>query len=133
MPKGITGGNIMLTSKRVAALAAKTLDDKIAKNIKILEVRDLTVLTEYFIICTANSTSQVKTLGDEVCRILEENGETPLRTEGVRTGGWVLVDFGCVVIHIFLEEARQFYNLERLWGDAPEIEFGALMKEEGLE
>ena len=118
----------MLTAKEMAALAAKTLDDKMAKDIKVLEVKDITVLAEYFIICTATSTTQVKTLSDELCRVLEENGEAPLRTEGLRAGGWILVDFGCLVVHIFLDETRKFYNLERLWSDAPELDLNALIK-----
>ena len=117
----------MLTPKEMAALAARALDDKMAKDIRILEVRDITVLAEYFVICTATSTTQVKTLGDELARVLEENGEIPLRTEGLRSGGWILVDYGCVVVHIFLEETRKFYNLERLWSDAPVIELNTLI------
>ena len=89
----------------------------------------MTVLADYFIICTAGSTTQVKTLSDEVDKVLSENGEAPIRTEGNRAGGWVLVDFGCVVVHIFMEEARQFYSLERLWSDAPEIDISDLITE----
>ena len=119
----------MLTSKEMAAIAAKTLDSKMAKDIKILEVKDITVLAEYFIICTASSTAQVKTLGDELSRVMSEIGEVPLRTEGLRAGGWILVDFGCVIVHIFLDETRKFYNLERLWSDAPEIDLESLINE----
>ena len=69
----------------------------------------------------------LETLGDELTRVLEENGETPLRTEGLRSGGWILVDYGCLVVHIFLDETRKFYNLERLWSDAPVIDFNTLI------
>lgn len=113
----------------MAALAVKTLDDKLAKDIKVLEVKDITVLSEYFVICTAQSTAQVKTLGDELGRIMQEHGETVLRTEGLRSGGWILVDMGCIVIHIFLDEQRKFYNLEHLWADAPQIDAEILVKE----
>lgn len=119
----------MLSSREMAALAVKTLDDKLAKDIKVLEVKDITVLSEYFVICTAQSTAQVKTLGDELGRIMEEHGETVLRTEGLRSGGWILVDMGCIVIHIFLDEQRKFYNLEHLWADAPQIDAEILAKE----
>lgn len=118
----------MLTSKEMTAIAVKALDDKMAKEIKVLEVRELTVLTEYFVICTAGSTAQVKTLSDELSRVLEEKGEETRRVEGRRDGGWILVDFGCLVVHIFLDEQRKFYNLERLWGDAPEIGQEELLK-----
>ena len=112
----------------MTAIAVKALDDKMAKEIKVLEVRELTVLTEYFVICTAGSTAQVKTLSDELSRVLEEKGEETRRVEGRRDGGWILVDFGCLVVHIFLDEERNFYNLERLWGDAPEIGQEELLK-----
>lgn len=112
----------MLTSKEMAALAVKTLDSKQARDIKVLEVKDITVLSEYFIICTATSTAHVKTLSDELAMVMSDNGEPPLRVEGLRSGGWILVDFGCVIVHIFLDETRKFYNLERLWADAPVLD-----------
>jgi len=117
----------MLSTKEMLSLAVNALDGKMAKDIKVLEVRDRTALAEYFIICTASSTPQIKTLSDEVGRVLSENGEPPLRTEGVRAGGWILMDFGNIVVHIFMDEARKFYNLERLWVDAPEIDVNSLI------
>lgn len=112
----------MLTPLEMAKLIVKALGDKNAGDIKVLKTESLTVLANYFVICTATSTTQIKTISDEVERILEENGEPPLRREGYRAGGWVLIDFGCVIVHIFLPEIREFYALERLWGDAEEIE-----------
>ncbi len=112
----------MLTSLEVAELAVKTLDSKKAKDIKVLKTMDITVLADYFVICTAGSTTQIKTLSDELDKVLKEKGEPPLRTEGYRNGGWVLIDFGSVVVHIFLKDIREFYSLERLWRDAPEID-----------
>jgi len=106
----------------MAKLTAEALDAKSAKDIKVLKTEDLTVLANYFVICTGNSTTHVKTLADEVERILEAKGETVRRREGHRSGGWVLLDFGCVVVHLFLAEVRTFYSLERLWGDAEEVE-----------
>ena len=117
----------MLEAKEMAALAAKALDGKMAKDITVLDVKNITVLAEYFVICTANSTTQVKTLGDELGKIMAEQGETPLRTEGLRSGGWILVDFGCLVVHIFLEEQRKFYDLERLWSDAARLDVKELI------
>lgn len=112
----------MLTSMEVAELAVRTLDSKKAKDIKVLETKDITVLADYFIICTAGSMTQIKTLSDELNRVLKEKGEPSLRTEGYRGGGWVLVDFGSVVVHIFLKDIREFYSLERLWRDARELD-----------
>lgn len=113
---------LMLTSLEVAELAVKVLDNKKAKDIRVLETRDITVLADYFIICTAGSTTQIKTLADEVDKALKEKGEVALRTEGYRGGGWVLVDFGSLVVHIFLKDIREFYSLERLWRDARELD-----------
>lgn len=112
----------MLTSLEVAELAVRTLDSKKAKDIKVLETKDITVLADYFIICTAGSTTQIKTLSDELEKVLREKGEPSLRTEGYRSGGWVLVDFGSIVVHIFLKDIREFYSLERLWRDARELD-----------
>ena len=117
----------MLTPKEIAGLVVNALDNKKAQDIKLLRTRDITILADYFVICTANSTTQLKTLSDEVEISLKEKGETPLRREGHRSGGWVLVDFGCVVVHLFLRESREFYTLERLWSDAEDIDVSALI------
>jgi len=119
----------MLTSLEIAELAVRALDSKKAKDILVLETRDITVLADYFVLCTAGSTIQIKTLADEVDKALREKGEPPLRMEGYRGGGWVLVDFGVVVVHIFLKDVREFYALERLWGDAREVDIGAWIDE----
>ena len=112
----------MLTPFEIAEIAIKALDSKKAKDIKLLRTGDVTILADYFIICTASSVTHLKTLSDEVEKALKENGETPRRCEGVRAGGWILMDFACVVVHLFLKESREFYTLERLWNDAEEIE-----------
>jgi len=112
----------MLTPKEIAEVIVCALDNKKAKDIKLLRTADITILADYFAICTANSSTQLKTLSDEVEKALKDRGEMPLRREGHRSGGWVLIDFGCVVVHLFLQEAREFYTLERLWSDAEEID-----------
>lgn len=117
----------MMTPKEIAELIVKTLDAKMAQDLKLLRTTDVTVLADYFVICTATSTTQIKTLADEVEAVLEAHGENKLHREGYRSGGWVLIDYGCVVVHLFMEEARQFYNLERLWADAEEINLSALI------
>ena len=120
----------MLTSLEVAELAVKVLDGKKARDIRVLETRDITVLADYFIICTAGSTTQIKTLADAVDKELKEKGELTLRTEGYRGGGWVLVDFGSVIVHLFLKEIRDFYSLERLWRDARELDISQWITED---
>ena len=117
----------MMTPKQVAEKIVKALDAKKARDIKLLKTDDLTVLADYFVICTAGSTTQIKTLADEVDKVMSEAGEPPLRREGYRSGGWVLLDFGCVIVHLFMEETREFYNLERLWSDAQEIDIQEIL------
>ena len=119
----------MLNSLEITKIAAKALDDKLANDIIVLETRDVTVLADYFIICTANNPPHIKNLSDEVERLLEEKGEPVLHHEGYRSGGWVLLDYGCVIVHLFTKENRQFYSLERLWGDAPQIDLDKLLAE----
>ena len=103
-------------------LVISALESKKANDIVALRTTDVTILADYFIICTATSTTHLKTLSDEVEKILKENGEMPGRREGQRSGGWVLLDFACVIVHLFLKETRDFYTLERLWSDAERVE-----------
>ena len=117
----------MLTPNEVAEFVVSALDSKKARNIKLLRTSEITILADYFVICTAGSTTQLKTLSDEVEKALKSHGETPLRREGHRSGGWVLIDFGCVVVHLFLQEERDFYTLERLWGDAEDVDISRLI------
>ena len=116
----------MLTPREIAAAAAGALDSKQAKDIEELRTTDVTVFADYFVICTATSSTHVKTLTDEVDRALSELGEPPLRREGYRGGGWILLDFGCVIVHIFQQDMREFYNLEHLWSDAEEVPLSSL-------
>ncbi|MBR1659354.1 MAG: ribosome silencing factor [Oscillospiraceae bacterium] len=121
----------MNTPKEIAEAAVRALDGKNAHDLRLLRTTDVTVLADYFVICTAASTTQIKTLADAAEAALEAMGETKLHREGYRSGSWVLLDFGCVVIHLFMEEARQFYNLERLWADAEEIDITHLVEPDG--
>jgi len=118
----------MLSPQNIAELIVKALDSKKAQEIKLLRTRDITILADYFVICTASSTTQLKTLSDEVEKVLKDNGEAPRRREGRRAGGWVLIDFACVVVHLFLKDAREFYTLERLWSDAEDVDITAMVK-----
>lgn len=117
----------MMTPREIADLIVKTLDGKMADDIKLLRTTDVTVLADFFVICTARSTTQIKTLADEVEAVLEAHGENKLHREGYRSGGWVLLDYGCVIVHLFMDESRKFFNLERLWADAEEIDISALL------
>lgn len=99
------------------------LDAKKAKDIKVLRVHDHTVITDYFIICTGRSTTQVKSLGGEVEFKIGERGVDPAHYEGRDNGNWVVLDYSSVILHIFSQESREFYKLEKLYGDAEEIHF----------
>lgn len=102
--------------------AVKALDSKRGQDIQILKVADITALTEYFVICTASSTTQVKTLADEVeFRLKTDYGIMPHHIEGHDSASWILMDYGFALIHVFLEDARNFYSLEKLWKDAVQI------------
>ena len=118
----------MLTPREIAEEAVKALNAKQAKDVTLLRTSDVTVLADYFVICTATSSTHVKTLTDEVDKVLSEQGEPPLRREGYRGGGWILLDFGCVIVHLFQQEAREFYNLERLWSDAVSVDISNMKK-----
>ncbi|NLM84844.1 MAG: ribosome silencing factor [Clostridiales bacterium] len=120
----------MLTPLQAAEKVVRALDSKKGKDIRVLHTHDVTILADYFVLCTAGSTTQVKTLADFVEKEMRESGETPLRVEGEHASGWVLIDFGAVIVHIFMKEARDFYALERLWQDAPEIDISPWISEE---
>ncbi|MCD7846169.1 MAG: ribosome silencing factor [Oscillospiraceae bacterium] len=109
-----------------AKLAVQALADKQASDIRLLKTTELTVLADYFLICTANSTPHVRTLYDEVDKRLSEAGLPTVRREGYRNSNWLLLDFGCLIVHIFQKETREFYNLERLWSDAQEIDIAEI-------
>ncbi|MCL6634497.1 MAG: ribosome silencing factor [Peptococcaceae bacterium] len=102
----------------VANIAVKAAEDKKAYDVTVLDISSVSIIADYFIICSGHSTSQVKAVAEHIQEKLEENGINALRREGFREGKWVLLDYADVVIHVFLESERKFYNLERLWGDA---------------
>ena len=118
-----------MTPKEIALAAAKALDAKKGQDIKVLETGDLTTLADYFVICSATSTTQIKALADGCEKVLKDAGEPPHHIEGHRGGTWVLLDFSSVVVHIFNEEARQFYDLERLWQDAAPVDLSGILVE----
>ena len=111
-----------LDSKQISIAAAQAASDKKAEDIVVLDVAALLVVTDYFVICTGRNDRQVKTIADEVeTRLRTEMGVKPIGREGVREARWVLLDFGDVVVHIFQPAERDFYRLEKLWGDAPRV------------
>ena len=119
-----------LTAKQMTEIAAKALDSKKGKDIKALETGALTSLAENFVLCTGTSNTQIKALADAVEKAMSEAGEEPHHIEGHRSGTWVLMDYSCLVVHIFTEEAREFYDLERLWKDAEEVDLSGILTED---
>ncbi|MBR7143113.1 MAG: ribosome silencing factor [Clostridia bacterium] len=115
----------------LAKRAVQILDSKKAEDIRLIEIGDLTVLADYFVIANGTSTTQVRALADEIAfRIHEETGVSPLRTEGYDGSNWILIDYGYVVIHVFYRETREFYNLEKLWADGRQVDVSDLLKAE---
>ena len=108
---------------KLAELMAKAASDKKAHDIIIMDLAGISPVTDYFIICSANSTTQVQAIADNMEEQLAEQGVKLLHREGYREARWVLLDYGNVVAHVFVEEDRQFYNLERLWGDAKQVSY----------
>jgi len=119
------------TPMELAIIAAKALDDKKGKEIRAIEIAEQTTLADYFVFATGSSNTQINALCDSVEKELKEQaGEQPLRREGYRDGTWVLLDYGCVVIHVFSQEAREFYSLERLWNDGKPLDLSGVLVEE---
>lgn len=112
----------MLTSKELVAVAVKALDSKKGKDIRVLYTEDQTSLADYFVICNGTSSTQVRALADAVEEAMSREGEEPHHIEGHRGGEWTLLDYSAVVVHVFTEEAREFYSLERLWSDAAPVD-----------
>ena len=102
-------------------MAARAASEKKASDIVALDVADLLVVTDYFIICTGNTDRQVRTIAEEVEHTLKRAGFPAIGGEGEAEGKWVLVDFADVVVHVFQPEERDFYRLEKLWSDAPRL------------
>ena len=117
----------MFPSRDLAEIAVKALDSKKGKEIRLIRIDKITTLAEYFVICTGTSNTQINALCDAVEKELTEKGEEPLHREGYRGGTWVLLDYGCVVVHIFNDEARKFYSLEHLWADGEEVDLSAIL------
>lgn len=119
----------MLSSKEVALEVTKALDAKKGMDIKVLKIDRVSSLADFFIICTGTVNTHVKTLCDYAEYTMDQLGEPMLGREGHRGNSWELLDYGSVVVHVFTEEARKFYDLERLWADAEQIDLKDIIVE----
>ena len=119
----------MAEALELTAAIVKALDAKRAMRIEVLLTTDVTTLADYFIMCSAASTTQLRTLSDACEEAAEKLGEVPHHIEGERTSGWVLLDYSAVIIHLFLPEQREFYDLERMWLDADQVDITPFLEE----
>ena len=119
----------MLSANEVALEVTKALDSKKGLDVKLLKIDKVSSLADYFLICTGTSNTHVKTLCDYAEYTMEQLGEPILGREGHRGNSWELLDFGSVVVHVFTEEARKFYDLERLWADAEVVDLRQIVTE----
>jgi ribosome-associated protein len=111
----------MFNAMQTAQLCAEAADSKKAFNVVILDLRKLTYITDYFVICSGSSITQVSAIADEVGRVLAKSGIHPSHVEGQADATWVLMDYGDVVVHIFDEQTRAFYSLEKLWSESTRV------------
>ena len=117
-----------MTDLELTKAAAKILDKRKAENVTAIEITDCTIIADYFVLATATSTTHVKALAGELEEKLKEQGIEPHHIEG-RTSGWILMDYGCVVIHLFTADQRDYYKLERLWEDGKELDLTDIFEE----
>ena len=111
----------LAVSKEMCAKVFRALDDKQGENIKVLDIHEVSILADYFVIANGKNPNHVNAMIDEVQDKLAEGGYDDPRIEGYGDGTWVLMDYGRVIVHVFQKEARQFYDLERIWGDSTVI------------
>ncbi len=115
-------------AKKNAQEIVKILDSKKALDLKLILVREQTPLADYFVICSANSTTQLRSLADEVEFQMKQNFDVDCKVEG--RDGWILLDFASVIVHVFTKEARDFYKLDKLWAEGEEIDISEITETE---
>lgn len=116
-----------MTSYDTAIMAAKALSGKIGLDIQVIEIADITVIADYMVIATGNSSTHVKALAEEVEYQLDKNGISVSHIEGYRSNSWILLDYIDVIVNVFSEEAREFYDLDRLWQDGKPVDLTGIV------
>ena len=117
-----------MNSYEQSILTAKAISSKKGLNIKLIEIGDISSLADYMVIATGTSSTHVKAIADEVEYQLDEAGISVSHIEGYRSNSWILLDYVDVIVHIFSDEAREFYDLERLWQDGKEIDISDIVE-----
>jgi ribosome-associated protein len=112
---------VVLSAEAKARQAARTALQKQALDVVVLDVQGLSGVTDYFLVCSGRSTTHLQTLSEAIHADLKAAGVRPTHIEGRAASGWILLDYGDVLVHMFLEDTRTYYALERLWGDAPAV------------
>ncbi len=112
-----------MTYLELAKKAAAVLDGKKAERLNVIKIDDISSLADYFVIANGVSSTHVRSLADELEEKLKAEGAVPARVEGYRSNSWVLLDYGSVVIHVFTQDARDFYDLDRLWADGVSVDW----------
>lgn len=115
-----------MTAKEMTKVAYEALEDKKGEDIRVIEISEISTIADYFIIASGNNTSQVSALVDSVDEKLGKMGIQPKRVEGARSLSWVLMDYGDIIVHVFMKEDRLFYDLERIWKDGKFVEIEEL-------
>ena len=118
-----------MESKDLAILSARAMDARKGTKITVLKLEDLSTLTDYFVVGTGATRVQTQAMADSIDDALAKEGIRPSRIEGLQEGRWILMDYGQVIVHIFQEDERNFYSLERLWADAPALPFEEVFPE----
>ena len=117
-----------MTSLQTAKFAAKALDSKKGRDIRVIRINDVSILADYMVIATGNSSTQVKALSEEVEEKLDQEAVSVSHIEGHRSNTWILLDYVDVIVHVFSDEARQYYDLERLWQDGEILDIEQILK-----
>ena len=118
----------MNKEQEMVRIACKAIDDKKAIDIKVIDIHEVSVIADYFIIASGNNLNQVQAIVDNVEEELGKAGHECRQIEGYQTAGWILMDYGDVIIHVFDEENRLFYDLERIWRDGKELDSADFLK-----
>ena len=122
-------GRTNMTSKELTKLAIEALEDKKAEDIQVIDISEVSVIADYFIIANGTNRSQIQALSDNVEEALGRAGTPARQIEGYNTANWVLLDFGDVIVHVFDKENRLFYDLERIWRDGKKVDTEKFLKE----
>jgi ribosome-associated protein len=111
-----------LSAEEKTALSSRAAADRKASDVTVLAMRETSSITDYFLICSGGSTRQVQAIADAIDEQMSQSGEVSLGIEGYREARWILMDYGDVIVHVFAQDTREFYDLERLWANAPKID-----------